>query len=314
MSSFGQSLVHGQRVIEQAMQRVDLQKDIQSLVEEISATAQENKTEFLMADYFEEDSKSLMGKDRRRDAIKTKLQRLEDSVSKTKKDCEGLQKLMKSYADNPSFSNQKNLEETEQLLDETTLKLDLLEATHYKVSMSLSDLEGKPRSTHRFHDSISRWKDKDCEHSVIQLTRPVKMRRASTRTRRSMRASIIYQGPVQAVTVPGVEPHAAQPDLGPPEEANPAAVLTSDPPSRDHTELNGETATEWSSIGLCKALYDFSSEQEDELSLRVGDVVEIYGKETSSWWFGELGGRRGHFPATYVEELPASDVVKPPHV
>jgi uncharacterized protein with GYD domain len=37
----------------------------------------------------EEDSKSLMEKDRRRDAIKSKLQRLGDSIAKTKKDCEG---------------------------------------------------------------------------------------------------------------------------------------------------------------------------------------------------------------------------------
>ncbi|CAL8268694.1 unnamed protein product [Lota lota] len=156
MSSFGQSLIHGQRGVEQAIQRVDLQKDIQALVEEISATAQENKTDFLMTDYFEEDSKSLMGKERRRDALKVKLQRLEHSIAKTKKDCEGLQTLMKSYADNPSFSNQKHLEETQQLLEETTLKQELLEATHYKVSLSLGPLEGNPRTAHRFHHSISR--------------------------------------------------------------------------------------------------------------------------------------------------------------
>ena len=46
------SLPQGQRGVEHAMQRVDLQKDIQALVEETSATAQENKADFLMADYF----------------------------------------------------------------------------------------------------------------------------------------------------------------------------------------------------------------------------------------------------------------------
>lgn len=88
---------------------------------------------------------------------------------------------MKMYSENPSFSNQKNLEETEQHLDEvktrlyidqklvvytiviylqSTLKLDLLEATHYKLTMTLSELEGKPKSFHRFSDSIVKWKDK----------------------------------------------------------------------------------------------------------------------------------------------------------
>lgn len=93
---------------------------------------------------------------------------------------------MQVYAGNPSFSNQKNLEETEQQLDEVecrvqvgghfklirktdklpscclqySLKLDLLEATHYKLSASLSELDGTPKSFHRFKDSIVKWKDK----------------------------------------------------------------------------------------------------------------------------------------------------------
>lgn len=37
----------------------------------------------------EEDSKSFMDKDRRREAIKLKLQRLDENITKTKKDCEG---------------------------------------------------------------------------------------------------------------------------------------------------------------------------------------------------------------------------------
>ncbi|KAJ3591656.1 hypothetical protein NHX12_006788 [Muraenolepis orangiensis] len=402
MSSFGQTLLHGQRTIEQALQRVNLQKDIQSLLEETTSTAQENKADFLMADYFEENSKSLMGKNRRRDAIKVKLQRLEDSIAKTKKECKGLQKLMRSYTDNPSFSNQKNLEETEQLLDETTLKVELLEATHYKVSLALSELEGKPQSTHRFHHTIFKWKDKNCEHSVIQLTRPMKMRT----TRWPLRASILNKGPVQTVTQQGFRPDQGppgpeqgppgpeqgppgpdqgppdpdqgppgpeqgppgpeqgppgpeqgppgpdqgppdpdqgppgpeqgppgpdqgppdpdqgfpDPDQGPPDpdqgppgpEQEPqvpnAAAVMSDPPGGDHAEVDaqkGETTFEWSSIGHCKVLYNFSTDQHDELSLRVGDVVEIYWKQASGWWLGRHAHRRGQFPSSYVEELPS---------
>ncbi|KAF0026458.1 hypothetical protein F2P81_021195 [Scophthalmus maximus] len=270
MSGFGQTLKHGQRQIEQLAQRVDMDKDIQTLVEENRVPAEDNKAEFLMADYFEEDSKSLMGKGRRREAIKLKLQRLEDSVTKTKKDCEGIEKLMKMYSENPSFSNQKNLEETEQQLDESTLKLDLLEATHYKLSLSLCELDGKPKSFHRFSDSILKWKDKDCEHSVVQLTRQVKLRRTPFRSRQSLRASIIYKGPAQLVTQPSVEP----------------------------------------SRGKCKALYNFKPEQDDELTLKEGDLLDIYTKEENGWWFGELNGQTGHFPSGYVEELPVLSSVK----
>uniref|UniRef100_A0A8K9V0S2 Osteoclast-stimulating factor 1 n=1 Tax=Oncorhynchus mykiss TaxID=8022 RepID=A0A8K9V0S2_ONCMY len=270
MASFRHTLVHKQ--IEQAIQKVDVEKDILNLVEETSVTAEENKAKFLMTDYFEEDSKSLMEKDRRRDAIKSKLQRLGDSIAKTKKDCEGLERLVKTYSENPSFSNKNNLEETEQLIDETTLKLNLLEATHCKLSSTLAELEGKPKTLHRFSASITKWKEKDCEHSIVQLSRPVKIKKTPFRSR--LRSSIIYKGPPQSVT-----------------SAEASSV-------------------EWCSIGKCKAVYDFTSDRDDELNMKEGDLLDIYQKEDSGWWYGILNGQIGHFPSTYIEELPMLSVVE----
>ncbi|XP_076026241.1 nostrin [Genypterus blacodes] len=323
MSSFGQTLTHGQRQIEQAVQRVDVEKDLQSLSEENNITTGENKAEFLMADYFEEDSKSLMDKDRRREAIKVKLQRLEDSIKKTRKDCEGTEKLMKTYSENPSFSNRKNTEETEQHLDESSLKLDLLEATYYKLSMSLSELQGTPKSFHRFSDSIMKWKDKDCEHSLVQLARPVKIKKTPFRSRLSLRASIIYKGPVQAHV-------AVEPSSGTTEHIASSASLQQTvavdggggvkvaPPQTDdkgqQTDDKGQgQRAELSSIGKCKVLYDYTSEHEDELNLKIGDLLDVYQREENGWWFGALSGQTGHFPSTYVEELPVPVCVEPAH-
>lgn len=41
-----------QKQIEQAVRTVDTEKDLQSLVDQTSVTAEDNKAEFLMADYF----------------------------------------------------------------------------------------------------------------------------------------------------------------------------------------------------------------------------------------------------------------------
>ncbi|XP_069009862.1 nostrin isoform X1 [Embiotoca jacksoni] len=318
MSSFEQTLKHGQRQIEQAVQRVDMDKDIQTLLEENRNTVEENKAEFLMADYFEEDSKSLMDKDRRREAIKLKVERLENNITKTKKDSEGIEKLMKTYSENPSFSNQKNLEETEQQLDECCLKLDLLEATHHKLSVSLSALDGKPKSFHRFSDSIFKWKDKDCEHSVVQLTRPVKLRSTPSRSRQSLRASIIYKRPAQFGTQQTVEP---PPDASEPVTSTTAAqeseaaecdstVNGAPPHTHDDRGPADQKTPEFCSLGKCKALYDFTPNQDDELALKEGDLLDIYSKEGNGWWFGKLNGQTGHFPSTYVEELPVFSSVK----
>ncbi|XP_035762743.1 nostrin isoform X2 [Neolamprologus brichardi] len=319
MYSFGQTLKHGQTQIEQAVQRVDTDKDIQALVEENRNTTEDHKAEFLMADYFEEDSKSFMDKDRRREAIKLKLQRLDENIAKTKKDCEGIEKLMKTYSENPSFSNQKNLEETEQQLDENTLKLDLLEATHYKLSTSLSKLEGKPKSHHRFSNSILKWKDKDCEHSLVQLARPVRLRRTPFRSRQSLRASIIYKGPPLFVAQQSVDPSKNATD-----QVSSTSTTQESQTAESGSTVNGvlephaeedkgqadKTTPELCSIGKCKAIYNFTPGHDDELALNEGDLLDIYSKEENGWWFGMLNRQTGHFPSTYVEELPRLSSIK----
>lgn len=178
----------------------------------------------------------------------------------------GIEKLMRTYSANPSFSNQKNLEETEQQIDESTLKLDLLEATHCKLSASLCELEGKAKSFHRFSDSIVKWKDKDCEHSVVQLTRPVKLRRTPFRSRQSLRASIIYKGPAQFVTQPSVEQVTSTTH----EAAECDSTVNGALPHTNNDKEQGQITPELCSIGKCKALYDFTPEQDDELTLKEG--------------------------------------------
>ncbi|XP_051910532.1 guanine nucleotide exchange factor VAV3 isoform X1 [Hippocampus zosterae] len=56
-------------------------------------------------------------------------------------------------------------------------------------------------------------------------------------------------------------------------------------------------------IGVAIARYDFSSRDTRELSLQEGDLVKIYTKSgANGWWRGEVKGRIGWFPSTYVEE------------
>ncbi|NXU56986.1 VAV3 factor, partial [Turnix velox] len=56
-------------------------------------------------------------------------------------------------------------------------------------------------------------------------------------------------------------------------------------------------------IGIAIARYDFCARDMRELSLLKGDVVKIYTKMSANgWWRGEVSGRVGWFPSTYVEE------------
>ncbi|KAJ8282356.1 hypothetical protein COCON_G00048750 [Conger conger] len=300
MSSFGQTLIHCQKQIEHAITKVDVEKDIQMLVEETSVTTEDNKAEFLLADYFEEDSKTVMGKERRKEALKFKLQRLQDNITRSKKDLDGLERMVKTYTENPSFSNKKNLEETEQLVDEIMLKMDLLDATHCKLSATMAELEGKPRSSHRFSDSITKWKDKDYEHSIVQLTRPVKIKKTPFRSRQSMRFSQRHTAPTQSAIAPEVQAQGA--------EMQSENGLNGHLFEFDEVDEKGEQAAEFTCIGKCKALYDFSPDRDDELNFKEGDLLDIHEKDDSGWWYGTLNGLKGHFPSTYVEELPTFNI------
>ena len=51
------------------------------------------------------------------------------------------------------------------------------------------------------------------------------------------------------------------------------------------------------------ALYDFDSSEPDDLTFKAGDVIVLKASEDSEdWWTGELRGKTGIFPKTYVQK------------
>ncbi|KAL0094746.1 hypothetical protein F4703DRAFT_1902504 [Phycomyces blakesleeanus] len=51
-----------------------------------------------------------------------------------------------------------------------------------------------------------------------------------------------------------------------------------------------------------KAMYDFTGEQQGDLSFKTGDIITIVEKSDSQddWWTGRIGTRQGVFPANFV--------------
>lgn len=46
--------------------------------------------------------------------------------------------------------------------------------------------------------------------------------------------------------------------------------------------------------------FDYEAQQDDELTLTVGDIIKNIRRDDGGWWEGELGGRRGFFPDNFV--------------
>nr|XP_031320643.1 SH3 domain-containing protein 19 isoform X4 [Camelus dromedarius] len=55
-----------------------------------------------------------------------------------------------------------------------------------------------------------------------------------------------------------------------------------------------------------KALYDFHGENEDELSFKAGDIITDLESVDDDWMSGELMGKSGIFPKTYIQFLQVS--------
>lgn len=46
--------------------------------------------------------------------------------------------------------------------------------------------------------------------------------------------------------------------------------------------------------------FDYEAQQDDELTLTVGDIIKNIRQDDGGWWEGELGGHRGLFPDNFV--------------
>jgi hypothetical protein len=54
---------------------------------------------------------------------------------------------------------------------------------------------------------------------------------------------------------------------------------------------------------MARVDFDYSKEEEGELSIRRGDIIVLLDNSDEQWWYGETNGSVGYFPASYVTIL-----------
>jgi len=76
------------------------------------------------------------------------------------------------------------------------------------------------------------------------------------------------------------------------------------PPPSDNYGGNSYGASSYggSNLGTATAIYDFAGDQPSDLPFFAGEVLTVTGEDDGSGWLtGELNGRTGIFPSSYVE-------------
>lgn len=54
-------------------------------------------------------------------------------------------------------------------------------------------------------------------------------------------------------------------------------------------------------------MYDYTANNEDELSFSKGQLINVLNKDDADWWQGEINGMTGLFPSNYVKMTTDSD-------
>jgi hypothetical protein len=54
---------------------------------------------------------------------------------------------------------------------------------------------------------------------------------------------------------------------------------------------------------LARADFEYTKQEDSELSIKPGDIINLLDNSDEQWWYGEINGASGYFPATYASVL-----------
>lgn len=100
----------------------------------------------------------------------------------------------------------------------------------------------------------------------------------------------------------------AAPPLGPPSIAGGVPPPRMPPPFSSNSSSSSSSSAHnptptVQNYNVAVGLFDFESNESDDLAFKAGDVVTLTASpESEDWWQGELNGRTGMFPKNYVSK------------
>ncbi|XP_018121480.1 CD2-associated protein isoform X2 [Xenopus laevis] len=121
---------------------------------------------------------------------------------------------------------------------------------------------------------------------------------------------IFKEGSVKLKTrIPAPEPEVKKPEKPSPVQPSSSKVLRSTSSDASRTETDSKPKAK----EMCRALFNYESVNEDELSFKEGDIICLTSKDTGDpgWWKGELNGKEGVFPDNFVALIQESEKEKP---
>lgn len=254
----------------------DLTRDLETVISLKSAT--EPSQEQILPDFYPEHTTLAMNRERRKQALIKLLDLIRSDLERERRGKAGVENLAVALKRTPTFASEDSQQNVQDKLHHMRSMLTYLEAARYKVLCVLSELEGRTRPSHPLANHIHVSRDRQgYQQSVLKVPPWIHSETEIT--------DLVDRGTADGTSV--------QPDSDFDEFSSQGSEKDYESVAR--IEGNGPTR--------CKALYNYTANLYDELSLNPGDIINIHDKQPDGWWLGELNGVVGIFPATYVEEI-----------
>ncbi|KIM42863.1 hypothetical protein M413DRAFT_444503 [Hebeloma cylindrosporum] len=145
-------------------------------------------------------------------------------------------------------------------------------------------------SVRKFGDQVDTSSAKNFFGSLRNSSKPTPPPQISVPPAFTGKQSNFGPPPVRRV-VSGVAPSTSTPEPPPPA---PRRQPTPEPEQEEEEEVGGE----WAEV-----LYDYNSGEAGDLKIKEGERLVVTERTSDDWWAGEVGGRKGLFPASYVKIL-----------
>ncbi|XP_076663027.1 nostrin isoform X2 [Andrena cerasifolii] len=263
--------------------------------------------EQLLPDFYAEHVTLAMNRERRKQALVRVLHLIRQDLERERRGREGLETLHRAFVATPAFAADESTQNVTEKLHHMRSMLLYLEAARYKVGGTLAEVEGSKRGKHPLAEHILVSRDKQgLQQSVLKIPSWAK------------NESFEFQDDEDEIEVHLTKDHETESrhwadrtagdgnSENPPDEDDFSDFDEFSSHSEDNNNQdvdNADTASKPDGTEQCRAIYQYSANLNDELSLSPGDLITVHQKQPDGWWIGECRGRTGIFPATYVQVI-----------
>nr|XP_033338864.1 nostrin isoform X2 [Megalopta genalis] len=274
-------------------------------------------SEQLLPDFYAEHVTLAMNRERRKQSLVRVLHLIRQDLEREKRGREGLETLHRAFVSTPAFAADESTQNVTEKLHHMRSMLLYLEAARYKVGGTLAEMEGSKRAKHPLAEHILVSRDKQgLQQSVLKVPSWAKnesfefqddqddqdemdVRLAKDHETESRDWADRTAGDGNSENPPDEDDFSDFDEFSSHSEDN----NNQDIDGAGETETTGKPMEDAATAERCRAIYQYSANLNDELSLSPGDLITVHQKQSDGWWIGECKGRTGIFPATYVQVI-----------